>query len=117
MTETSFRIELGKRIREERARRGFRHGKDFARTLGIDASQLSRLEHGLRRIDSILLRRIADVLGMPLEALIPRSEGTTALAARRGIAADGAMEKMVQWALQLRSDLDTVSRYVGGSAS
>jgi transcriptional regulator with XRE-family HTH domain len=107
-----FRIELGKRIREERERRGYPNAKDFARALGIDASQLSRLEHGLRRIDSVLLRRIADVLDVRLEILMPRSEGAVALA-RRGEAGDGEMQTMVDWALELRTDIDAVSRYVG----
>jgi transcriptional regulator with XRE-family HTH domain len=111
MTET-FRIELGQRVRHERARRGYPNGKDFARALGIDASQLSRLEHGLRRIDSMLLRKIAEVLEMPLEQLLPQADAPTAFA-RRGEAADGEMDRMVQWAVDLRSDIDTVSRYVG----
>lgn len=111
MTQT-FRIELGKRIRDERHRRGYRNGRDFARALDIDASQLSRLERGLRRIDSMMLRRIADTLDMPLEALLPRSEGAAALA-RRGDADDGTMHSMVEWALKLRSDIDAVQKYVG----
>src|SRR5687768_5912228 len=109
-----FRIQLGRRIREERSKRGFENGNDFAGALGIDASQLSRLERGLRGIDSVLLRKIATVLEMPLDELFPQERAVGALA-RRGDSPDGRMEEMIDWALGLRSDLDLVERYVSGS--
>jgi transcriptional regulator with XRE-family HTH domain len=118
VTESSFRIELGQRIREERTRHGYRNAKDFARVLEIDPSQLSRLEHGLRRVDTVLLRRIADELEIPLESLMPRGDVAAvaaAAAARRGDADGEQMQDMVTWALKLREDIDRVSNYVGGT--
>jgi transcriptional regulator with XRE-family HTH domain len=114
-----FRIQLGQRIREERTRHGYRNAKDFARALEIDPSQLSRMERGLRRVDTVLLRRIADQLSIPLESLMPRGDvdaAVAAAAARRGDAGGEQMQDMVSWALSLREDIDRVSSYVGGPA-
>lgn len=107
----NFRIELGKRIREERVRAGYRNGRDFAAAVGLHPSQLSRLEHGLRRIDSILLRQIADKLNVTIEALMPRANALAAVA-RRGDANDEQMDEMTTWALSLRKDIDAVAKYL-----
>lgn len=112
MTADNYRIQLGRRIREARTARGFRRGDEFAKALGIDPSQLSRIERGLRKIDSLLLRRIADVLDMPLDELFPANR-TVAVLARRGDGEHDQMRAMIDWALQLRRDLDVVAEYVG----
>ena len=109
-----FRIQLGRRIRETRSARGYRNGNEFARALGIDASQLSRLERGLRRIDTVLLRKIATLLEVPVDELLP-DERPVAAMARRGESGDRDMDIMIEWALALRGDLDLVSQYGGES--
>jgi transcriptional regulator with XRE-family HTH domain len=109
----NYRVLLGRRIRETREAAGYRNQADFARLLNMDASQLSRIERGLRRIDSLLLRRIAEILEVPLEALFPDDQRGAALA-RRGDGEDEGMRKMIDWAFALRTDIDTVSDYVGG---
>lgn len=109
----NYRIQLGARIREVRRAAGYNQGGDFARALGLDPSQLSRIERGLRRIDSMLLRRIATVLDVPLDSLFPDSRTGVALA-RQGDGADAKLKRMIDWALELRTDLDIVEDHVAG---
>src|SRR5687768_2917336 len=79
-----YRSRIGRRIREVRIEHGFRNQAEFARRVGLHPSQLSRMERGLQRIDSVLLRRIADALSVPLDSLFPDDSTEVAALARRG---------------------------------
>jgi transcriptional regulator with XRE-family HTH domain len=111
MLETAHQL-IGRRVREERVRAGFDNQAEFARELGIDNTKLSRVESGQRRADSVLLQRIADQLGVPMEALLRDPTPELALA-RQGDADHQAMQAMIDWATALRSDLRTMAAYVG----
>jgi hypothetical protein len=60
----------------------------------------------------VLLRRIATVLNVPVEDLLPNERAVGGFA-RRGESDDGDMQAMIEWALVLREDLDGVADYVG----
>jgi transcriptional regulator with XRE-family HTH domain len=112
MDDATYRTRLGERIREVRKQRGYPIAKDFAAALGIGAPQLSRIEGGTRSIDSMLLRRIAELLKVSIDDLFPRERAVTTLA--RGGRDDAEhMKDMVEWARRLREDIDVVARYAG----
>lgn len=58
---------IGERIREERTAAGLTLWA-LAETLGTDPTNLSRIERGHRRIDSLLLYRISQALGVAVES-------------------------------------------------
>jgi transcriptional regulator with XRE-family HTH domain len=106
-----FRLSVGQRIREMREVAGYRIQREFARELGISASELSRIERGLRRLDTVLLRRIAEKLNTTMDAFF--TDGTQMLAlARAGDADSDSMQRMVAWAEELRADINRVAEYV-----
>lgn len=62
---------LGQRIRDARKRAGFSQG-EVAELLGFSRPTISEIERGKRRVDSILLRDIARLIGIqPWELLEP----------------------------------------------
>ena len=69
MSETAREL-IGRRIKEERLRAGYENQAAFAKSIGIDAPTLSRIEHGKRGVDSVLLQEIADRFGVVMEALV-----------------------------------------------
>jgi transcriptional regulator with XRE-family HTH domain len=109
-----FRLDVGQRIRKLREDAGYSNQRDFAKLVGVGASDLSRIERGLRKLDTVLLRRIATQLNVSMDAFFPESRAAVALT-RRGDADAASMERMVNWAENLRADLDRVSGYVAGS--
>lgn len=108
-----FRTQVGQCIRAQREAAGYRNQAEFARRVGISASELSRIERGLRRLDTVLLRRIADVLEVSMDAFFPDESRSLAFA-RRGDAEDEAMREMISWAVDLRADIDRVDDYLAG---
>jgi len=44
-------------------------GRDFAARVGISSGYLSQVEAGAKRASPVLARRIADTLGVPLDAV------------------------------------------------
>jgi transcriptional regulator with XRE-family HTH domain len=112
---TDFRFTLGRRIKAQREAAGYRQQRDFARALGISPSDLSRIERGLRGVDTVLLRRIADTVGGTMDSLLPSVQNEATAFARRGDADGDAMKEMVDWASRLRADIDRVSEYLAGS--
>jgi transcriptional regulator with XRE-family HTH domain len=108
----SARELIGRRVREERVRGGFTHQASFAASVGLDAPTLSRIETGKRGIDSVVLQRIADRLGIPLDSLVRDPDPQFALA-RNGDADDEAMQPMIEWASRLLEDMEVMARYVG----
>jgi transcriptional regulator with XRE-family HTH domain len=111
MTPETYRLELGRRIRLARTA-AYPRGRDFAAALEIDPSQLSRLENGQRSADTMLLRRIVELLRIPLEQIVPHAAPPMVLARDRNSV---AMEQMVEWARLLQTDIDVVSRYAAAA--
>src|SRR5437879_8924388 len=60
---------LGERIREARARRGMTR-KILARDSGVSERYLAQLEGGHGNISIILLRQVAQAMGLPLADLV-----------------------------------------------
>ncbi len=56
-------LEIGKHIKKLREEKRIT-GKNLAQRIGLSQSQMSRLEKGLRRIDTEVLARIAEALGV-----------------------------------------------------
>lgn len=108
-----FRLAVGQRIRSLREAAGYRNQGEFAKLLGKSPSELSRLERGLRKLDTLLLREIALKLDVPMEAFFPEERHAMALA-RQGDADESGVQDMVSWALDLRKDLDQVADYAAG---
>lgn len=106
MDAQTYRMELGGRIRALRSEK-FGNQRSFAEALGLDTSQMSRIENGRRNVDTRLLRRIADLLQVPVDLLTPHDPPAPALARGGG----GEMDGMIEWARKLRKEIDVVSRY------
>ena len=83
---------VGRRIAEERKRL-----EQLASAVGLDRSHLWRIERGERRLDSLVPRRIATTLGVPMDAFFHEKPAEVTIKARRGDAADPALEAMVEW--------------------
>lgn len=62
------RTPVGFRLREQRRKRGLTQAA-LAAEVGISASYLNLIEHGRREVAGALLRRLAGVVGIDLEAL------------------------------------------------
>jgi XRE family aerobic/anaerobic benzoate catabolism transcriptional regulator len=67
--ETEYLRALGERIREARARRGMTR-KILARDSGVSERYLAQLESGQGNISIILLRQVAQAMGLPLADLV-----------------------------------------------
>lgn len=103
---------IGRRIREERQAAGHRQ-RPFSALVGLDPSQLSRIESGKRGLDTVVLRRIADALELSIDAFFTDRRPALALA-REGDAGNEEMQRMIEWAVELRTDIDHVCAYVAG---
>lgn len=113
MTRTELAQLIGRRLREERRRAGFERGKDFADALGVSAPQLSRIEKGERNADSGMLRHAAALLEVPMETFFEEDRAELVLTRTGGAKGDG-MQVMIDWALELRRDLDRVADFTLG---
>lgn len=109
----SFRELVGRRVREEREQAGHTNQRQFAELVGLDPSQLCRIELGRRNVDSVLLRRISDALEVPMDDFFEERRQELALA-RHGDADDESTQEMITWTLGLRQDIDLLFDYVGG---
>jgi XRE family aerobic/anaerobic benzoate catabolism transcriptional regulator len=67
--EDAYLRQLGERIREARARRGMTR-KILARDSGVSERYLAQLETGHGNISIILLRQVAQAMGLPLVELV-----------------------------------------------
>ncbi len=85
-----MRALTGARLRERRLALGLRQA-DTARAAGISAAYLNLIEHDRRRVGVQVLARLAEVLGVGVDAL---EEGAEAglIVALRAAAVDGAAE-------------------------
>jgi Zn-dependent peptidase ImmA (M78 family)/DNA-binding XRE family transcriptional regulator len=88
--------ELGRRIARARERRGLTQAQ-LAEAVGLSQSAISRIESGLRAVDSLELARIATVLGVSVLELLeerPLPEELLAFAGRLEAArAPGAVDR------------------------
>lgn len=69
VVETSFRRELGKRVREARANRGMTR-KILARDSGVSERYLAQLEGGKGNPSVLVMLEIAQALDLPMEKLV-----------------------------------------------
>ena len=104
------RVVIGQRIKSEREFAGYTQA-ELAELVAIDATVLSRIENGQRGIDSLILRRVARVLGVPMDRFFAAPELVTL--ARNG---DSELTRgMVEWARRMKADLrfvrETAQRY------
>ncbi len=67
--ESEYLRQLGERIREARARRGMTR-RILARDSGVSERYLAQLEGGQGNISIILLRQVAEAMGLPLADLV-----------------------------------------------
>jgi XRE family transcriptional regulator, aerobic/anaerobic benzoate catabolism transcriptional regulator len=78
---TRFLRVLGERVRGERARRGMSR-KLLAKHAGISERYVTQLESGKGNVSIVLLKRIAESLGLPLSRLFENDEAPGAFLAR-----------------------------------
>ena len=71
--ETGFLEQLGQRVRTMRALRGMSR-KVLAKVSGISERYIAQLESGKGNVSIVLLRRVSNAMGAPLEDLIPAAE-------------------------------------------
>lgn len=108
MADKEARAQLGARLRELRTKEGYTLAQ-FGQRIGVDGSGLSRIEKGERGIDTLLLRRAAEVLSVNLDAFFPPVE--TVVMASDGGAQDERVAEMINWAKALQKDLALVARF------
>lgn len=99
----SDRTLIGRRVKEEREAAGYTQAQ-LAERVAIDDSVLSRIENGQRGIDSLILRRIAHTLDVPMDRFFVASDS---LALARNGDSEGVRE-MVEWARRMKADLSFV---------
>ena len=80
--DSVFLETLGQRVRAARARRGLSR-KLLARAAGVSERYLAQLEAGQGNISILLLRHVADALGLTLEALVCAEEDALTRNGRR----------------------------------
>jgi XRE family aerobic/anaerobic benzoate catabolism transcriptional regulator len=73
LPEDSFLQQLGQRVRTMRGLRGMSR-KVLARVSGISERYIAQLESGKGNVSIVLLRRLAQAMGAPLEDVIPTGE-------------------------------------------
>src|SRR3981081_2783525 len=71
--ETGFLEQLGQRVRTMRALRGMSR-KVLAKVSGISERYIAQLESGKGNVSIVLLRRVSNPMGAPLEDLIPANQ-------------------------------------------
>lgn len=104
---------VGQRIREERERREMTL-EQLAEAVGVASrGQMSRFETGERTVDSVLLRRIAVTLNVPMDAFFDAERGEVLAMSRAGDAQSEAMQRMADAGLELLADLQFAEELVG----
>lgn len=113
MEDQAIRMLVAKRLKELRIDGGYETASVFAERVGVDGPRLSRMENGKQAISTLVLRRAATVLDVPMDAFFSEPEPAPTLM-RSGEADDDKIEAMIEWARALRSDLDMISDYERG---
>ncbi|MGH2902816.1 MAG: helix-turn-helix domain-containing protein [Solirubrobacteraceae bacterium] len=96
----SDRTIIGKCIKHEREAAGYTQVQ-LAEIVGIDDTVLSKIESGQRGIDSLILRRIARALDVPMDRFFEAAE-PLALARE---ADSEQLRGMADWARKMKADL------------
>ncbi|HMJ02030.1 MAG TPA: helix-turn-helix transcriptional regulator [Conexibacter sp.] len=104
---------VGRRLREERERCGYRL-EAAAGELGIDKSVLSRIEHGERGLDSVLLRRTAALYERPMDAFFAEAPRELLVKARDLGGGAAEVDAMVEWTRRKLEELRFVREELGG---
>lgn len=73
LLEDRFLEDLGQRVRTLRGRAGMSR-KVLAKVSGISERYIAQLESGKGNVSIVLLRRVANAMGAPLDTLIPGAE-------------------------------------------
>ncbi len=96
----SDRIVIGQRIKHEREAAGYTQAQ-LAELVGIGDTVLCKIEAGQRGLDSLILRRIARAVDVPMDRFF-------VVAQPLALARDGDDERlrdMVEWARRMKADL------------
>jgi transcriptional regulator with XRE-family HTH domain len=101
----SDRIAIGRRIKHEREAAGYTQAQ-LAEIVGIDDTALCKIETGQRGLDSLILRRIARTLDVPMDRFFATEEP---LALAREGDSERARE-MTGWARKMKADLAFVRK-------
>jgi transcriptional regulator with XRE-family HTH domain len=104
---------VARRLRALREEGGYPTAAKFAEQIGVDAPRLSRMENGHQGISTLTLRRAARVLGVDMEAFF-QEPAAAVTHMRAGEGRRSQADAMVQWARELRADLELVRRYQRG---
>jgi len=113
MDDSTIKALVARRLKELRIERGYPKASDFAERIGVDGPRLSRMEGGRQGISTLVLRRAAEVLGVRMDDFFREPQPQVTLM-RSGGASGADTDRMVQWARDLRTDLDTVAEYRRG---
>ncbi len=107
-----MKLLVGRRIREERERRGMTL-EQLAHAVGLASrGQMSRCESGERGVDSMLLHRIAVALEVPMDAFFDAERGQALAMARGADSADESMQRMIDAGLELLADVEFAEELV-----
>ena len=71
--------KIWSQLRQEMDKRGFRFQEELAKSVGVSATELSKLKRGetTRKWGFSRMRRYADWLGVSVDSMLGRAEGTT----------------------------------------
>lgn len=97
------KAELGGRIREARASKGWKQ-RELASEVEVEPITVSRWERGATTPDLDVLRLVADATGKPLSYFVAGDEGEVATPA-----ADSAVGKLEQAAERLTAEADRIA--------
>jgi XRE family aerobic/anaerobic benzoate catabolism transcriptional regulator len=93
--EDAFLSQLGQRVRTMRGLRGMSR-KVLARVSGISERYIAQLEGGKGNVSIVLLRRVAQALGSPIEDMLPGSEISADWAVLRDLARKASPQQIAQ---------------------
>lgn len=99
----SDRVTIGESIRREREVAGYTQAA-LAERVGIDGTALSKIEAGKRGLDSLVLRRIARALNVPMDRFFTADHADEPLVLGRDVSGNG-MDAMVAWARRMKADI------------
>ncbi len=99
------REQIARRCRELRDEAGLTQA-EVAAKVGVDQSVISRIEAGERRVDSVMLQRLADVFGVSPAAFFAKGEdlGSPSVLLRGGRTLDESSRSGLAWLQQFRDE-------------
>ncbi|MCE4224814.1 helix-turn-helix transcriptional regulator [Methylobacterium sp. C25] len=91
--ETAFLSELGRRVREARTMRGLSR-KLLSQTSGLSERYIAQLESGQGNVSIILLRRVANAMGVRLDDMIAGEDSSSEWRLIRDLLRDASPEQV-----------------------